>query len=122
MDVSDTTFGYIVSHGSYADQVDPRYGYNIDNTLTLTGFNSLEVHLHIESLSMEGYDTGDCASDDRLTVTGVNVAICGDDPGSFKINLGVADKAIAFKFITNGFDAGLGFWLRFDSECHTFNT
>ena len=114
IDVSGVQYGYIVSHSYYGETLTPYYPSGIDRKVILRNLDTQEVQINIEYMDMEGLETGSCYDGDHLEVKGVMKDICGLRPNRFTVKL--SSNEIYFRFTTNWFKEGRGFWLRYNGE------
>ena len=112
---ADKTLGYVVSHSRYPAG---NYTNDIDDLLKFTNLKSQNISLKIMNLKMEGYPTGECEADDQLIVTGIDDAICSNNPSNF--NFTIPECEISFHFVTNKFTNNSGFLIEFTCEFLVF--
>ena len=117
VDVTGLSYGYITSHSEYGDSIKDVYEFNLDRTLTLTGLATHQVQLDVEFLQFERYTDGDC--DDKLVITTTSPAlpdICTDAPPIRQYTANLNSNQMSVRFITNGFDEGTGFWMKYTGK------
>ena len=114
--MTGASYGYIVSHQNFKSTVDGNYTDGINCTVTLTNLTSGDVQIDIEYLDMEGLTNNNCS--DKLVITSTTPRlpdICSPSPSQFTAHL--SSNWVSFQFITNSYDEGNGFWLKYSSKC-----